>query len=373
MLNSRIIELVRKEFIHLFRDKKIRPMLVILPLLQIMLFGYVVNFDVANINLAVWDGSRSKESRELINDIEASKIFRVVSYASTPRDLEAQLMTRHADIAINIPQDFSAKLAAGVSAPLQVLVDGTVSHIASVRVGYLSNIIQGYANRKMEKLYGGKLQYGKIDLRLRAWYNPNLESQIFFVPCVVAFVTMILSLLLTSMAIIREKEIGTMEQLIVTPIKKHEFILAKTIPYVLISLAVLLFSGAFGAYLFKLQIAGNILWILLGAVLFLICTTSIGLLISTTVATQQEAMMTTFLLLVPFVLLSGFVFPVENMPTVVQWLTYLDPLRFFIAIIRGVVLRGVGFEVLYPQFLGLFLLGTAALSFAVIRWRKTVD
>ena len=217
------------------------------------------------------------------------------------------------------------------------------------------------------------MSYGRIDARIRPWYNPNIESQHFFVPGIVAFVIMLISLLLTSIAIIREKEAGTMEQLIVTPVKSYEFILGKTIPYIIISLIQLTAVTIVAIFWFEIPLAGSIPLLFLAACLFLLSTLGIGLFISTISSTQQQAMMTTFFFILPFFMLSGFVFPIANMPEVIQWLTYLNPLRYFLVILRGLFLKGVGLEVLWPQYLFLAVLGAIVFSGAIARFKKRLD
>jgi len=217
------------------------------------------------------------------------------------------------------------------------------------------------------------MDYGNIDARSRNWYNPNLYSQNFYVPGIVAFLIMILTLLLTSMAIIKEKERGTMEQLIVTPIRPAELILGKTIPYSVIAIIQMTVVTVFAVYWFEIPLAGSLLLLGVATFFFLLSTLGIGLFISTISSTQQQAMMTTFFFILPFFMLSGFVFPVANMPEPVQWLTYLNPLMYFLIVIRGIFLKGVGLEVLWPQFVSLFVIGVVLLGGAVRRFRKRLD
>ncbi|MBW1854299.1 MAG: ABC transporter permease, partial [Deltaproteobacteria bacterium] len=225
----------------------------------------------------------------------------------------------------------------------------------------------------ISELYPAKLEYGKIDARIRTWYNPNLNSRDFFVPGIVAVLIMILSLLLTSMAIIREKEAGTIEQLIVTPLRPSELILGKTIPYIIISQAQIILVLIFAIFWFSVPLKGSVLLLFVAASLFLLSTLGIGLFISTISSTQQQAMMTMFFFLLPFFMFSGFIFPIANMPTVIQWFTYLNPLTYFLIIIRGIFLKGVGLEVLWPQFLELMILGLIVFAGAVSRFKKKLD
>ncbi|MDZ4163685.1 MAG: ABC transporter permease, partial [Smithellaceae bacterium] len=326
----RIREMVRKEFIQLFRDKKNRVVLFVAPLIQLLVFGYVVNYDVKDIRVALCDQARTRESRLLIDTFTASRIFRITHLSARPAELEGLLLEGKVDLAIRIPPDFSDRLRGGQTAIVQLLADGSMSNMASVRIAYTTMVLDRLNAELIRELYRPDLRYGKIDARIRTWYNPNLDSQHFFVPGIVAFLVMLISLLLTSIAIIREREAGTMEQLIVTPLKPLELIIGKTIPYTLIALGQMAVVTGFAIFWFEVPLAGSIPALFGAACLFLLSTLGIGLFISTIAKTQQQAMMTTFFFILPFFMLSGFVFPIANMPEVVQWLTYLNPLRYFL-------------------------------------------
>ncbi len=369
----RIRELVRKEFIQLFRDRKNRPILVVVPFVMILVFGYVVSTDVRDIRVALLDQSRTRESRELRDALEGSPVFRVTHHPESAADLERLLLERRVDLAIKVGPDFSERVRKGETAAIQVLADGSMSNIAAVRIAYTQLVIDRLNRKFMKELYPVRMDYGQVDARIRTWYNPNLESQYFFVPGIVAVLIMILTLLLTSMAIIKEKEAGTMEQLIVTPLKPVEFIAGKTIPYVLIAFAQMMVVTVFAIYWFRIPLMGSIPLLFFAVCLFLLSTLGIGLFISTVSSTRQQAMMTTFFFILPFFMLSGFVFPIANMPELVQYLTYAVPLRYMLVIIRGIFLKGVGMEILWPQFLGLALLGVAVFAGALNRFRKRLD
>ncbi len=369
----RIRELVRKEFIQLFRDKRTRPLLVITPLIQLIIFGYVVTTDVRDIRVALVDQSRTPESRQLIDFIDANQTFRVTNTCAHPQEAEDLLLRRKIDMLIKIPPDFAKILRRGDTAPVQVLVDGSASNMASVRIAYTMTVLQNFNVSFLRELYPRRMEYGKIDARIRTWYNPNLDSQNFYVPAIVAFLIMLLTLLFTSMAIIREKESGTMEQLIVTPLKPFELIMGKTIPYIIIAEAQMIIVTIFAIFWFHVPLYGNVFLLFAATCLFLLSTLGIGLFISTVSATQQQAMMTTFFFAMPFFMLSGFVFPIENMPTIVQWFTYLNPLRYLLFIVRGIFLKGVGLNILWPQFLGMTLVGIAVFSGSVSRFKKRLD
>ncbi len=369
----RIRELVRKEFIQLFRDKKNRPLLIIAPLVQIILFGYVVTTDVREITVGLLDFSHTPESRMLMDDFTGNRTFRVTDVVDKSADMDRLLMKRQVNIGIKIPPDFSSRIHKGLTSDVQILVDGSMSNMAAVRISYVMTVLDKFNTGMLQKLHPAKITYGKADDRIRTWYNPNLDSRNFYVPGIVAFLIMLLAMLLTSMAIIREKESGTMEQLIVTPLKPSEMILGKTIPFILISLVQMVMVTIFAVFWFDIPLVGSLSLLLIATCLFLLSTLGIGLFISTISATQQQAMMTTFFFILPFFMLSGFVFPVANMPVVVQWLTYLNPLKYFLIIIRGIFLKGTGLETMWPQFAGLLVLGCVVFWGAVRRFRKRLD
>jgi ABC-2 type transport system permease protein len=369
----RIREMVRKEFIQLFRDKRNRPILIIAPVLMLLIFGYVVNYDIKLIRVAMMDQSRSRESRLLVDALTAGGIFRVTHLPATTGELEQLLLAGKVDLAVKVPPDFSSRIRSGRTAAVQVLADGSLSNMASVRIVYTTMAIDRFNAGLIHELMMRELDYGKIDGRIRTWYNPNLDSQHFFVPGIVAFLVMLISLLLTSIAIIKERETGTMEQLIVTPLKPVELIVGKTIPYTIIAIAQMLVVTALAVFWFDLPLAGSVVQLFFATCLFLLSTLGIGLLISTVSKTQQQAMMTTFFVIMPSFMLSGFVFPIANMPVVVQWLTYLNPLRYFLVIIRGIFLKGVGLTLLWPQFAALAVLGIVVFAAAIGRFRKRLD
>jgi ABC-2 type transport system permease protein len=369
----RIRELVRKEFIQLFRDKKNRPILIIAPLVQFLVFGYVVTTDIKTITVGIHDQSKTRESRMVIDALSANATFRLVYAAEDPAALEEMLLRRKLDLAVKIPPDFSERIRKKHTGQVQILADGSMSNMAGVRIAYTNVALDGLNQRLLPELYPFRMDYGNVDLRLRTWYNPNLYSQNFFVPGIVAFLVMILTLLFTSMAVIKEKEAGTMEQLMVTPVRPFELIMGKTIPYIIIALTQMIVVTVFAVYWFQIPFAGSIGLLSVATVLFLLSTLGIGLFISTIAATRQQAMMTTFFFILPFFMLSGFVFPIDNMPQVVQWLTYLNPLRYFLVVIRGIFLKGVGIDVLWHQLTAMAILGLFVFIGAVRRFRKRLD
>jgi ABC-2 type transport system permease protein len=370
---TRVRELVRKEFIQLFRDRKNRPLLIVAPLVQMILFGYVVSTDVRDVSLALIDQARTPESRRLIDAFDGNPTFRVARVLDHPRELDRLLLERRVDLGLQIPPDFSTRLRGGDTAEVQLIVDGSMSNMAAVRIAYATGVIDAFNAQLLRELHPARIDYGEIDGRVRTWYNPNLDSRPFYVPGIVAFLVMLLSLLFTSMAVVREKEAGTMEQLIVTPLRPSEFILGKTIPFILIAQAQMVMVVLFARFWFDVPMAGSAPLLLAASSVFLLSTLGIGLLISTVSRTQSQAMMTNFFFILPFFMLSGFVFPIANMPEPVQWLTHLNPLSHFLVIIRGIYLKGTGFAVLWPQFLELAVLGLAVFALATRRFRKRID
>jgi ABC-2 type transport system permease protein len=374
MMNRiRVRELVRKEFIQLFREKKNRPMLIIAPILQLIIFGYVVSTDINDVTVGIIDQSKTRESRMLIDDIDANRIFRITYFAGDDDDLNNVLLRRKIDMAVKIGPDFGTRIRHGDSAAIEVLVDGSMSNISAKAVAYLSSIINTYNQTVIKEMNRREIKYGRIDARIRTWYNPNLESRNSFIPGVVAFLVMLTSLLFTSLAIIREKEAGTIEQLIVTPLKPYELIIGKTVPYIIIAIGQIIMVTIIAVLWFNVPLNGSILVLFLGVCLFLISTIGVGLFISTVSSTQQQAMMTTFFFILPFFMLSGLIFPIDNMPVIIQFFTYLNPLRYFLVIVRGVFLKGVGLGVLWPQFLELAFLGAVVFAGAVRLFHKRLD
>lgn len=369
----RIRELVRKEFIQLFRDRKNRPLLIIAPLIQIIMFGYVVSTDVRDIRVGLLDRSRTPESRLFVENLTGNPTFRVTHWADHPAELDQLLIHRRVDLTVEIPPDFADRIRRGQTAEVLILADGSASNMAAVRISHTSTVLEQFNTRMIRELYARNIDYGQVDDRVRTWYNPNLDSRNFYVPGIVAVLVMILTLLLTSMAIIREKESGTMEQLIVTPLRPSEMILGKTIPFILIAQIQMVAVTVFAKFWFDVPIKGSISLLLLATCLFLLSTLGLGLFISTVSRSQQQAMMTTFFFLLPMFMLSGFVFPISNMPGTVQWLTYLNPLRYMLVIIRGIFLKGTSLAALWHQLAALAILGVLVFGGAVNRFKKRID
>ena len=364
---ERIKQMVVKEFIQIFRDKRMKAIIFVIPVIQTMVFGYAVTTDVNNIPTAVYDLDRSYESRELVRRLEASGYFSIRNYVSSPSEMQDLLDRGKVTMALQINRDFAEDLKRRTPTSLQILVDGTDSNTATVAMDYANRVILKYAKDVAGKT--ARLPVN-VDLRARAWYNPELRSKNFNVPGVIATVIMLTSLLLTSMAVVREREIGTMEQLMVTPLKPPELILGKTIPFALIAFFDMALITSIGVLKFDIPIRGSIFLLPVSTAIYLLSVLGTGLFISTLARTQQQAMMAAFFFFMPALLLSGFVFPIENMPVAFQYLTFVNPLRYFLVIIRGLFLKGNGMVILWPQMAALFVLGIVVLALSSLRFRK---
>ena len=373
---ERIYSILVKEFLQGLRDPKMKGVIFIAPIIQLLLFGYAVSTDVKQVATAVYDLDQTQESRDLLSRFFASGYFQPkkhVTHISQIRDL---LDHGKVSTAIQINRGFASALSSHQKAPIQMIVDGTDSNTATVTISYAAQIVRDY-NKNLELeaigLPTGTLLNRGIDLQSRVWFNTNLESRMFYLPGVIALIGMLITLMLTSMAIVREREIGTMEQLIVTPLRPVELILGKLLPFALIALFDMTLITTVAAFWFEVPIKGSLPLLFASMVLFLLPSLGIGLFISTISTTQQQAMMTTFFFFFPANLLSGFAFPIENMPEVVQWITYLNPLRYFLVIIRGIFLKGIGADLLWPQMVGLGVLGIIVLGLSALRFTKRLE
>jgi ABC-2 type transport system permease protein len=373
---ERVKHMLIKEFIQVFRDPRMRTVIFVIPCFQVLVIGYAVSTDVKHVATAVLDRDNSTSSRDLVARFVESGYFDVAANVDNERQARDLIDRSQVSVVLQFDHGFAEDLRAGRSARLQVIVDGTDSNTASIEFSYANKIATAYSaqilTQRIDRALGPAGRSGSVDLRTRAWFNENLESRNFFVPGVLVVVVTLATLLLTSMAVVREREIGTMEQIMVTPITPGEFILGKTVPFALIGFGDVILVALIGVFWFGVPIRGNPLLLLLGTAVYLMTTLGVGLLISTLSQTQQQAMMSTFFFFFPAMLLSGFAFPIANMPEWVQWLTLLNPLRYYLAIVRSVFLKGVGLEVLWPQVLTLFGMGVVTLELAIRRFHKTL-
>ncbi len=363
-----------KELIQTLRDKRMRYILIGPPILQLIIFGYAANLDVKHIRTAIRDLDQSVQSRDLIGRFGSSKYFDIISFPNTPKAVKDLMNQGEVTVSIEIPTDFSRKLKKGDTATVQIILDGSESNTALIALGYANQILSEFSTQMLVKRLNragmiGFEQAG-VELHHRTWFNPNFESRLFYVPGVIASIAFLIPIILTAQAIVREREIGTLEQIMVTPIRSWELMIGKTLPFALIGLFDVIMIALVGVFWFEVPLRGNPLVLVSGAVLFLMSSVAIGLFISTICSTQQQAQISTFFFSMPAFILSGFAFPIENMPEWIQWLTYANPLRYFLVIIRGVFLKAIGLDILWPQMLALGLLGTLMILLSSVRFQK---
>src|SRR5208282_1165677 len=373
---ERIRQMLIKEFIQVFRDPRMRAVVLIVPCMEVLVIGYAVNMDIRDIRTAIYDLDNSPSSRELLTRFSSCGYFDVVARVDNDRQMQDLVDRSDVQIVLRINHGYAGDLAAGRTAAIQVICDGTDSNTAGIAISYVNRITSDYMRempaRRIQRAQGVANPPVVVDFRPRAWFNENLDSRNYFVPGVIVIVVSLVSLLLTSMAVVREKEIGTIEQIMVTPITPSEFILGKTLPFVLIAFVDVTLILLIGVFWFEVPLRGSILLLYCSTGLYLLTMLGVGLLISTVSQTQQQAMMSTFLFFFPAMLLSGFSFPIANMPPVIQWLTYLNPVAYFLVIVRSIFLKGVGLSYLWPQLLSLAAMGVATLALAVRRFHKTL-
>ena len=372
---QRLRFLVWKEFLELRKDPKLFGVVVIAPIVQLTMLGYAATTDVRDVPVVVADGDRSPSSRELIARFEGSRNFSIVGIVSTTDQVEPYLELGQAWLALSIPVGYGADVTAGIPVRLQLIADGSDSNSTTVALGYATSVVGGYAQELVESRLATNpstaVQPRGIEPRIRIWFNPQLESRHFMIPGVLALVLLVVTANLASMAIVREKELGTLEQLNVTPLQRWELIVGKLLPYGAIAMIDVVLVVAVAVFWFEVPLRGSFLLLLGMSLLYVLCTLALGLFISTISETQQQAMMTaTFFFLTPMIYLSGFIFPIENMPAVIQAFTYLIPLRYFLIIVRGIFLKGIGLDLLWPQAAALAAWGVIVLSLAVSRSRK---
>jgi ABC-2 type transport system permease protein len=375
---ARLKQMLIKEFIQVFRDGRTRWVLFGPPLIQMMIFGYAATFEIKHVAIAILDLDHSQESRDLISRFSASPYFAVQPPLENRKELADKVERGETTLAMQIPPGFAQKLHNGETASAQLIVDGTNSNTALIAAGYANQVALAFAADYQRARMQARAPFlmeiaPSVELDQRPWYNTDLRSRWFFVPGIIGNIAMLVAVILTAFAIVREREIGTLEQIMVTPIRPVEFILGKTVPFFLIGLFDLALLTTVGILWFQIPLRGNFLVLLLGTVLYLLCMLGVGLFISTVSATQQQAMVTSFFFTMPAIMFSGFSFPISTMPHWLQYLTYLSPLRYFLVVLRGVFLKGVGLNLLWPQMAGMAILGTFMLTISVFRFHKALD
>ena len=367
----RVIHLMKKELIELRRDPRLFAVVIIAPIVQLNVLGYAATTDVKDIPIAIVDADRSTSSRELLHRFEASANFKIVAMLGSTNEIDPYLDRGEAWMAISIPADYGKKVESARQTTIQITADGTDSNSTGVAMGYAQTLIGGYVQDVAARASPGVPVTGLVQPEIRVWFNPRLESRDFMIPGIVALLLLVITTNLSAMAIVREKEIGTLEQLNVTPLARWELITGKLLPYAFIGIIDVILVLIVAIYWFQVPMRGSIPLLFGMCLIYLLSTLGLGLFVSTVSKTQQQAMMTAiFFFLTPMIYLSGFIFPIENMPQWIQALTYFVPLRYFLIIVRGIFLKGVGLEILWPQALALFAWGMSVLALATFRSSK---
>lgn len=381
-----VIHLVRKELRQIFRDRLMLRVIFLMPLMQLFILGYAVTFDVKNLDVLVIDRDGTSASRGLVDRFEHNEHFVVKRIGDPGAGIEGYLRRGEAVIAIVIPKDFGRSLETGRPTEIEILLDGSNSNTAGIALGYCNRIVYRFAaDRAAEGLArapgaghaagaGGAPGIARaarfIEPETRIWYNPELKSVYFMIPGIIAILLTIITMLLTGLAIVKERETGTLEQLLVTPLKPWQIIAGKTIPFAMLGMAEMALATTVGVLWFGIPIAGNVALLALLGFTFIIATLGLGVLISTIAGTQQQALFVTWFFLQIFIMLSGLFYPIENMPRAVQTITLINPLRYFIAINREIFLKGGGLDVLWPELRSLLIIGVCVFGFATLRFHK---
>lgn len=368
------------------RDPRTRGLLFGPPILQLILFGYAVNLDVENARTAWMDMERTQVSRELLSQFQGSRYFKIVSTPGSDAEAQQLLDEGKVQAVIRVLPGFSRDVERGNTASVQILVDGTNSNTAAIVSNYAGQVVAAFAAKTMASQQNSRLVSGSriiggavpsvipvLTTQHRVWFNPDLKSRVYFVPGVIVNIIALVTIMLTSMSIVREKEIGTMEQLMVTPLRPLELIMGKLFPFAIVGILEVVLVIAAALLVFQIPVRGNILLLFGCTILFLLSTLGVGLFISTISQTQQQAMLSSFFFFMPAMLLSGFAFPIRNMPVAVQYLTYLNPLRYFMKIVRDLFLKGVGVESIWHQMIALMIFGVAILGLSALRFHKKLD
>ena len=363
--------MARKEFIHIFRDPRSLGMGIAIPMIMLLLFGYALTLDVDKVPMVIWDQNRSQASREFISHFLGSRYFSLQGYVDNYPEVEKFIDSRRALVSLVIPPDFAGRIASGKGTVVQIIVDGSDSNTATIAAGYAEVIVAAFSQDLLLLEFrrsGGVAPVSPVEMRPRVWFNADLESRNYIIPGLIAVIMMVIAALLTSLTVAREWEQGTMEQLISTPVKAPELIIGKMIPYFTIGMFDVFLAVLMGEFLFQVPLRGSVALIFAQAAIFLIGTLSLGMLISIATKNQllasQLAMVTTFL---PAFLLSGFAYPIQSMPQVLQWITYLVPAKYFVILLKGIYLKGVGPRVLMVE--GMFLAVFGVAMFALANWK----
>ncbi len=370
--------IIRKEFLQIRRDRPMMALIFMVPIIQLLILGYAVSTDVKNVGIAVCDLDQSPLSRELVGRFRHSRYLRVKAEGTHPDMIASALKGGRASIGLVIPRNLTARIShSAVGADpvsLQVLLDGQDSNTATVALGYVTGILEGYVQEKLLSAAVAAAGEGQgpvvIEPEIRIWFNSELKASHYMVPGIAVFLLTMITSLISAMGLVREKEIGTLDQLLVSPIKKHELLIGKIIPFAVVGFIELTLAVAFAKVWYGIPMAGNLALFALFAVIYLFTTLGIGLFVSAAAQTQQQAMFMTVFLLFFFIIMSGFLFPIENMPRIMRILSLLNPMRYLIAATRAIFIKGAGLHSLYPQLLVLVAFGAVIFPFAVRRFQS---
>ena len=373
-----ILNIIKKEFLQFKRDPKMFAMILVAPVMQLIFLGFAANMDVNTVNIAVINYDKGSASLNFINEINSSSYLNIV--AEVDKYEEGMRLIEKSDIIalIIIPEDFEKKIKRIETTDIQILFDGSDGNKSSLSAGYLTQAITSFSN-KLQLEYiektGRKVNvFNQIKPEIRTWYNPEMKSRVYMVPAIVGMLLMLITMLLTSLAIVKEREVGTLEQLIVTPIKPFQLVIGKIIPFALLGIVSIIVSLSAMYIIFGIAVRGSLLFLFISSFVFILSTLGFGMFFSTISKTQQQAMMLTiFIGMMPMIYFSGFAFPIETMPKLIQYLTYLIPLRYFVTIIRGVILKGIGFTELYFELFALLGLSIVIFVFSIFRFKKKSD
>jgi len=373
-----IIRFIIKEFQQFKRDPKMFGIILIAPVIQLIFLGYAANLDVENVKAVVYDQNKTSTSREFIERFTSSEYFEVVEYVSSYNELEKKLNKGEAILALVISHDFEEKINRRETVALQAIFEGSDGNQASIAAGYMQSIVAKYSKEiiiELTNFSGRKISpVGNLYAEVRVWYNPTMKTRNYMVPGIVGLLVSLVTLVLTSLAVVKEKEIGTMEQLIVTPIRPYQLIAGKLIPFTILGLVSVIIVLLSMRIIFEIPVKGSGIFLLVSAFLYILSTLGLGLFISTISKTQQQAMMIAiFAVMMPMIFLSGFAFPIENMPKIIQYISNIIPLKYFNTIIRGVILKGLGFADLWFEAMILFVMGVFILTLSSLRFHKKLD
>ncbi len=367
--------IIKKEFIQLRRDPAIIRILFLIPIIQLLILGYIVSSEVTNLQTVICDLDNSSLSRELVRQLQVSEYFTVKYFDQRQSHLVQYLDSGKASVALVIPEGLSVKLKKNLAVQIQILIDGQDSNTSTIALSYLNNIFENFLSDYLKQQLRGSAATAihLITPDIRIWYNEELKFSNFMIPGLIVFLLTIVTSLISAMGLVREKEIGTLEQILVTPVKKHELLIGKIIPFALIGLIVMAIAVAFAKVWYHIPIEGNLGVFALFVFFYLFTTLGIGLFVSATAHTQQQAMFLTFFILIFFMFFSGFLFPIENMPKPAQYLSYLDPMHYLILVVREIFIKGSSFNFLYWQGFALLVFGAVIFSLAVLKFQKKLS